>query len=109
MENGIRDLNFIDSLERELHADVQLFVCFVHCNILSSDGHILGTQQIFVEWMRESSNQELHMLNNSVKWWFKYFYSFSHWLLSEWKLCDSVKYLCQEMQIFWISVFSSVR
>lgn len=53
MENGIRDLNFIDSLERELREDVQLFVCFVHCNILSSDGHILGTQQIFVEWMNE--------------------------------------------------------
>ena len=53
MENGIRDLNFIDSLERELREDVQLFVYFVHCNILSSDGHILGTQQIFVEWMNE--------------------------------------------------------
>lgn len=47
--NGIRDLNFIESLECELHEDVQFFVCFVHCNILSSDRHILGTQQIFVE------------------------------------------------------------
>ena len=55
MENGIRDLNFIESLECELHKDVQFFVCFVHCNILSSDRHILGTQQIFVEWMNEGT------------------------------------------------------
>lgn len=28
MENGIRDLNFIESLESELHEGVQLFVSF---------------------------------------------------------------------------------